>query len=252
MASFSAAQGIKLLDNPKYSDMSLKCSTKTLKVHRAVVCTASPFFATCMDSNFKEARSLSISMSENKPLILAMALLHSYSNEFSVSTVRKLWKEIAPTDQEHAKPVNECTAFIDLYELADRLLMTTLQMIAGQKLAEALETHRLALLSSNCSHDLAKILEHAYRKTAVSDEKLRVHLTYFALKAFRDGQGNRLISNTQPPLGVLKVLKENEPVALGVFKLSKGQCESLVSLQGSRKRGRLVEVGDYDWPASVR
>lgn len=43
----------RLLESEKYSDLTLICQGVLFKVHCAIVCTQSPFFAAAVDGKFK-------------------------------------------------------------------------------------------------------------------------------------------------------------------------------------------------------
>ncbi|KAK6349378.1 hypothetical protein TWF730_010125 [Orbilia blumenaviensis] len=74
-----------LLESGKYSDFTIKCGSKQWKVHRAIICPQSKFFETLCDSDFKEAKSAEINLSDEAPSDIQAMLEFLYTGQYSIA-----------------------------------------------------------------------------------------------------------------------------------------------------------------------
>ncbi|KAL8813752.1 MAG: hypothetical protein Q9200_000005 [Gallowayella weberi] len=71
-----------LLSSGKYSDLTIICRDQKFRVHRAVLCFASRFFAAACDGNFQEAQTAKVDLSDDDPGALRRALTYLYTEDY--------------------------------------------------------------------------------------------------------------------------------------------------------------------------
>lgn len=71
-----------LLKEGKYSDLTIECGEDTYAVHKAILCTRSPFFAKCCDGDFKEAKSGVIKLPDDDPAAVKMMIQYLYTGTY--------------------------------------------------------------------------------------------------------------------------------------------------------------------------
>ena len=88
--------GLRLFNSPKYADLTISCQGHEWQVHRAIVCFRCPFFAACVDRDFKvsayadivlkdadvsiqEAQSGRIDLPDDDPRAIKLFLRYLYS-----------------------------------------------------------------------------------------------------------------------------------------------------------------------------
>ncbi|OJD20572.1 hypothetical protein ACJ73_08092 [Blastomyces percursus] len=71
--------------NPKYSDLTIICGTKTFLGHRVIVCSQSKYFAHACDGNFKEALSQEIVLKDHEPILVEQTLQYLYTGNYKLS-----------------------------------------------------------------------------------------------------------------------------------------------------------------------
>ncbi|KAK6508692.1 hypothetical protein TWF506_010771 [Arthrobotrys conoides] len=72
------------LESGKYSDFTIICGSKEWKVHRAIICPQSEYFATVCDSSFKEAKEAEINLANEIPLDIESMLKFLYTGDYTV------------------------------------------------------------------------------------------------------------------------------------------------------------------------
>ncbi|KAJ5116292.1 hypothetical protein N7456_000640 [Penicillium angulare] len=84
MASTSLAAIVKTLhDSGKYSDMTIVCEGKIIPVHRAIVCTQSPFFAAALEGGrFKESITSQIELPEDNLPTIERVMSYLYTRHY--------------------------------------------------------------------------------------------------------------------------------------------------------------------------
>ncbi|MCJ1267283.1 hypothetical protein MMC22_007168 [Lobaria immixta] len=75
------ARNLSILQSGKYSDMTICCDKIEIRVHQAIVCPASDFFARAFDSDFKEAHTHVISLEDHVDIV-KMMLLYLYTHNY--------------------------------------------------------------------------------------------------------------------------------------------------------------------------
>ncbi|EXJ68961.1 uncharacterized protein A1O5_07893 [Cladophialophora psammophila CBS 110553] len=87
MAGVTPSAYLDLLRSEKYSDFTIACNGVEFKVHRAVVCPASPFLDAACNSGFQEAMSRRIEFPEDDPGIVARVVLFLYTSDYDANQV---------------------------------------------------------------------------------------------------------------------------------------------------------------------
>ncbi|KAI9781051.1 MAG: hypothetical protein M1839_006326 [Geoglossum umbratile] len=71
-----------LFQSDKYSDLTITCGSEIFKVHRAVVCPRSKFFAAACDGRFKEGITSEIALPEDDPETVQRMLSFLYRSDY--------------------------------------------------------------------------------------------------------------------------------------------------------------------------
>ncbi|KAK4243283.1 BTB/POZ protein, partial [Corynascus novoguineensis] len=72
----------KLHGDEKYADVTVTCGEHTLRLHRAIICSQSPFFETACSGGFKESTTGHISIEEVDPDIFAKSVKFIYTGNY--------------------------------------------------------------------------------------------------------------------------------------------------------------------------
>ena len=214
MASVNHEQGIKLLKEATFSDMTLTCRQHVFKAHKAILCSVSNFFACSMEGGFVEAREGNINIGDTKPLILGLALVYIYTGGYSIATVRDIWADIGKPTKYPSDRLNMTFTQLQVYSLADRLLLPSLRTYAGQQF-------HLEFDKGNWNEwwpherkgrftDLVTLAEQVYYTLPGNDMDIRVKVTHYAAKK---------VDGTASTKNVLSLLQDFEPIALGVYQM---------------------------------
>ncbi|KAK3691908.1 hypothetical protein LTR37_018339 [Vermiconidia calcicola] len=89
MAASEAGVLQRMFETGEFSDLTIGTSTKTFKVHKAVVCQKSPFFRAACTRDFLEAKTGHINLEENESVIYA-SLQHLYELQIDMKIVKPL------------------------------------------------------------------------------------------------------------------------------------------------------------------
>ncbi|KAH7010870.1 uncharacterized protein B0I36DRAFT_341362 [Microdochium trichocladiopsis] len=68
----------------RYSDFSIRSGDKLYRVHKAIVCPRSSFFATACDGPFKEGREGEVDLPEDDPQAVAMMMHYFYYLDYDI------------------------------------------------------------------------------------------------------------------------------------------------------------------------
>ena len=210
MASLTAEQGLQLLEDLTYADMTIICGGQSLKVHRLIVCAASPFFAACMKEGFSEGQTSTVTLQKTSPLAVASATLFIYTNDFSIDQVQRVGKHIIINAEELEKREGRSLAFADAYILGDRLLDPGLQARSSEKFMDSLGWNG----GVKSVPVLVNLVKHVFSNISLSDKDLRPRLLYYTAGLWC---GNKVAH-----ANIAKVLNEYEPFGFNVFKLRRG------------------------------
>ncbi|KAK5123723.1 hypothetical protein LTR85_002359 [Meristemomyces frigidus] len=76
----------RLFEDPKYSDLTIKCEGREWRVHKSIVCTQSAFFAKACDGGFEEAEENTITLVEDDPETVDAMLQYLYKSDYAEAT----------------------------------------------------------------------------------------------------------------------------------------------------------------------
>ena len=216
MASVSTEQGLSLLQDPKYSDMTIVCGGHNFKVHKVIVCSTSPFFAKCLDGDFKEAREGTVTIGDTEPFVLGLALVYVYTNTYHAQNVQSIWKQLKPPAKGVSDQLANTIQALEVYQLADRLLMPALRAAACEAFRTALNAAYWGGTADGYA-ELATLVRRVYRGVSSNASDIRVPLTLFAARRaceVRHGKTNQKLND---------LLNEYEPIAFEVYKVMKSK-----------------------------
>ena len=182
MASLSAEQGLSLLKDPKFSDTTIICGDHSFKVHKVIVCSASPFFARCLEGNFREATEGSVTVGETEPFILGVALrLHIHPRSTTLGQFKVSANNSSDPSKSSRNQLANVTQALEVYELADRLLMQELRATACDRVTQALSIEYWVERSAGY-HDLVTFVRRVYTMMPAGASDIKVPLTYVAAR----------------------------------------------------------------------
>ncbi|KIV84353.1 hypothetical protein PV11_00137 [Exophiala sideris] len=95
---------LDLLKSGQYSDFIIHCQGYEFKLHRAVVCVASPMLNKACSGSFKEANEGRIDLSEDDPAILARVILYLYTNDYDITKVPAYFEGMTRSTDDPAAP----------------------------------------------------------------------------------------------------------------------------------------------------
>ncbi|KAI1391853.1 BTB/POZ protein [Hypoxylon trugodes] len=145
----------KLYRSEEYSDLIITCRGKQYKVHKAVVCPRSEFFATACRGNFKEARDGRIDLPEDDPAIVEKMIFYLYNLDYTTS------QTTTPSLVVHAR----------VYALAEKYLIGGLKATALTKFRAIVDN--ISSSSDEQRLDFAKAAREVYTSTVDVDTGLR-------------------------------------------------------------------------------
>ena len=214
MASISAEQGISLLKDPKFSDMTVVCGEHIFRVHKAIICSAFPFFAKCLESAFKESHTSTVTIGETEPFTLGLALIYIYTKGYDIGDARNVWVNVKDATEAQSQRFSTTINSLLVYELAGRLLMPEMQKYASEKFKSNLNGHKWDVKKlkeeGTMYADLCDVLKQVYQRLPEDDTDIRVQATYYAARL--------AYASTSSTVQLADLLNEFEPVAFGVYK----------------------------------
>ncbi|KIW91756.1 uncharacterized protein Z519_07724 [Cladophialophora bantiana CBS 173.52] len=202
MAGVTPSAYLDLLRSEKYSDFTIACNGVEFKVHRAVVCPASPFLDSACNSGFQEATSRRIEFREDDPGIVARVVLFLYTSDYDANQIPTFNKHshggvfpaqrdrsasscaesavssenLAAAEKRKQEEVVEALKINALvYKCADMLGIENLKVLAADRfLADA-----IGLVGDD---QLAEPLRVMYESTHATDEHLRLPVTTLCIR----------------------------------------------------------------------
>jgi len=124
-----------LLKSGQFSDLTVKCNSKSFKVHRCIVCPQSAFFSKALNGEFKEASSQVVDLHDDDPLIVEKMLCYLYEGDYEddpPKTIPKRHKSLSSKDE---KSTPETAAHINarMYNIGDKYVIQGLMDLAKSK-----------------------------------------------------------------------------------------------------------------------
>ena len=214
MASINHEQGVKLLKEATFSDMTLTCRQHIFKAHKAILCSVSPFFARSLQGGFVEAREGNINIGDTEPLVLGLALVYIYTGGYSIDTVRNIWADIGKPTTYPSDRLNMTSTQLQVYSLADRLLLPSLHNYASQQFHSEFKEWDWDFKMSHEGNvrlaDFMTLAQQVYYTLPGNDMDIRVKVTHYAAE---------VVDKKSSTKHILSLLQDFEPVALGVYQM---------------------------------
>ncbi|KAF2482715.1 hypothetical protein BDY17DRAFT_165012 [Neohortaea acidophila] len=110
----------QLSENEKYADLTVSCGTRTWKVHNAVVCPQSDFFAKACDGAFMEAKSNTVSLVDDDSEAVAAMMHYFYHCDYH-------------TPDHGSSSTGPLVLEVRIYALADKYFIKALRSLAYSK-----------------------------------------------------------------------------------------------------------------------
>ncbi|MCJ1438124.1 hypothetical protein MMC27_007511 [Xylographa pallens] len=143
----------KLLNNSDYSDFTVKCGTKTWRIHRAIVCSRSKYFKRACDGDFKEAREAILTLVDEDPALIEEMLLYLYTMQY-------------PQTPLSLRKAKDMVLDAKMYSIADKYDLPDLKQ-------KALKAFRPLLALHHSDPLFTEAASYVYGMTIDSDRGLR-------------------------------------------------------------------------------
>ncbi|EAS37374.3 BTB/POZ domain-containing protein [Coccidioides immitis RS] len=178
--------------NPKYSDLTIICGTKTFPGHRIIVCSQSKYFSHACDGNFKEALSREIVLKDHEPILVEPTLQYLYTGNYTVSPPfdgPAAFDDPAVATETHQSTEEFLKRHISCFHALMYLQGEYFQIDGLKVLAKG---YFRASFLGRCDMDsFPAAVEEVYRSTAKHDRGLKdlvIELMMAKLRTFQDEQ----------------------------------------------------------------
>ena len=191
----------RLLNSGKGSDLTLTCGGQKFKVHKAIICSRSDFFAAACWSGFKvntqnnmglsqlsieqEAQTNCIDLPDDDPNVLSKLIGYLYGFDYDDSYIPSVQTSYTSLNQPKLSSANLCL-HASLYIMSDKYNVKGLKTITCDRFAKTLYQSIPRLLShglegaTDLLADMKPAVEMIYNQTAASNDPLcRVILHFF-------------------------------------------------------------------------
>ncbi|KAI1619052.1 hypothetical protein EDD37DRAFT_647835 [Exophiala viscosa] len=224
---------LELLAFGRYSDFIIHCQGYEFKVHRAIVCAASPMLDKACGGLYVEASEGRIDLSEDDPEILARVLLYLYTNDYEAKTVPSYLEGVTRKSESQSVPAissvqpkeNEAlTRLLRIHALvyrsADMLGVEGLKGIASSRFLDVAE---IALTLA--PDTLAEPLKIMFDSTRENDLRLRNPVLILCL------ENHAIIAEHKP---IVEMMLKYEPTVWNIkqslLKESKPKTENRLGI----------------------
>ncbi|KAF4459178.1 speckle-type poz [Fusarium albosuccineum] len=220
-----------------YSDLTIVCGTDRHKVHKAIICPRSKFFASACDSKFQESQTGVINLPEDDPLTVKLMLHYLYHQDYSheppagtdvfkpylapvipvhVDAARDISPRMKkrmrstippPTPPPMPTTVPNLPIHVKVYALAEKYAIEDLKAVALKKFRIEAKEHWQ-------SQDFIDAIQEVYTSTVDSDRGLRdvlvgiicLHMELLDRPSFQDAvKDHRLTSVSSHGPGLVAV-----------------------------------------------
>ena len=194
MANITAVEAREMLKTARFSNFKIICEGFEFKVHKNILYTASPFFASLIEGPFIEAQSNECTIRETSVLAVAFLILGIYAWEWTLDLAYEVWPDLSrfgflpehPSEAsawdlnkkyesslsvKKAKNMLQVQTEIRFYGLANRVLLEKLSNTAAELLATNFRDN-LSMSSDDDEPefaDNARILLDIYQYTKLGD-----------------------------------------------------------------------------------
>ncbi|KPI36441.1 uncharacterized protein AB675_2890 [Cyphellophora attinorum] len=128
---------LQWLETGKYSDFVVRCKDKVFNLHKSILASRSEYFRAAIDGGFRESSDGIMTIEETHPCALAAIVAFLYTGKKKISELIHLIISnssnfpVRFSEQERMR-VGNMTGFLDIYQLADLMMLSELK-IAMQK-----------------------------------------------------------------------------------------------------------------------
>ncbi|KAI1496418.1 BTB/POZ protein [Biscogniauxia marginata] len=164
----------KLYYTGEYSDLVISCGGKYYKVHKAIVCPRSKFFAKACSGDFKEGRDGTIELPEDDPQIVNIMIYYLYHLDYDASS---LMRKANDTEDELTRNIpapQPCyptlVVHAKVYALAEKYFLDSLKALSTQKFEKIALNYNPR---SRVPEGLVESMQEVYTSTVDTDRGLR-------------------------------------------------------------------------------
>lgn len=174
-ASFPLKEACELLKSPKHTDFTLVCEGCHFPVHRIILYQKSPFFRAAFDHEFKEKSDGQMTIGDTTPEALAATIIFCYSDKLALFSIHDTFPIISRKHDPMESGVRR-EYLMDIYLLADRLLLPSLARKAATAFIEDIE--------SVPKENLTRFIVETYDRMPAGDDILKPLVTAWATSRF--------------------------------------------------------------------
>ena len=172
-----------LFESSRYSDLAVRCGAKEFRLHRAIVCTRSKFFATACNGQYSESRNGIITLREDDLPTVYRMFVYLYMLDYddsgldvdaasiepyNLNTSREYETAEAGLSTEQKRARNQLINNVAVYAIGEKYDIPELKHLAASKFDDALKGTDADLLSV-----LPALIDAVFETTPSTDTLLR-------------------------------------------------------------------------------
>lgn len=119
-----------VLKEAKFTDLIVQCEDMQFLVHRTFFYYKSDFFRAAIDGDFKEKQEGLINIRETSPRTMALVIIYCYTGLLELRGPEKTWPKSFPARDSLAPIKDELADILELYQVADLLIIPGLKRLA--------------------------------------------------------------------------------------------------------------------------
>ncbi|KAH6847105.1 hypothetical protein B0I37DRAFT_374303 [Chaetomium sp. MPI-CAGE-AT-0009] len=155
----------KLFKEGTYSDLTITCGVDEYKVHKAIVCPRSSFFATACNGLFQEGKTGVVALPDDDPQVVNLMIRYLYYLDYPAQP--EVQDEAVETPQESkSADCSNLTVHARVYALGEKYDIQGLKTLAIEKFKTEAKVHW------NCD-EFIRAVEEVYTSTIDQDRGLR-------------------------------------------------------------------------------